>query len=517
MKRLILIFCLIIMAGCAKAQSTPVLTPLSDLSVTPSATDSAASTTTTPASNPSTPTLLPLPTLTQFTPDATFTPAGPLSAEGPWVLFTAHYLWIMNGDGSGLQHVIDMPVESFAVRPGATAEHAEIAIVTGDPEADTTPKVLQLLTLPDRTIIPITQITASEIYYPLSETPNPLPVGEADHATFAIFNSGYLAWSPVGTLLAFTSSLPGPTSDVYTYDPSNGEITQISSGPLHAYGLRWSSDGRWLIHEAEDAIPEMGRGSLPNGIWASSAAGEIITPLFDPKPEGQNCCIYEVFGWPTDNTVFAGEFNLQEWGQIRAVNVETGEMSIVRVDKNLSSAAYDPTRNEWLFYYDDPEDVGAGRLEFMNAAGEQEVILDTKEFYDAHWAQESGMFVIRLSLEEAMGWNADKGWVDLHAPNLPLLGMDISPDGAWLAWSNGGSQSGEQGVWVSAVGESPRQISNAVIRKVSWSPDSTSAFLISERGALIEGGGLWIADAPDFEPRLIAESLYYPSDPVWIP
>jgi hypothetical protein len=490
--RWILVIVGMLMAGCASAETetaTPVGTPLIAATSGPTIVSPAASPI--PGTQAATiPSIAP-------TRDPEPIPEGPLSAEGPWRIFIARMkckleacpqqLWIMNEDGSGLELLMEGPVVSLAIRPGASTAHAEIAVVTGVHHEEGPPKELYMLTLPERTLTRIVQ---------LSPSGDPL----LDDFQWAEFNAGRLAWSPGGSVLAFTGATWGPTSDVYTYYPASGEVKQISDGPLHADWPRWSPDGRWLIHEAVDTRPEPGP-IASNGIWAASADGEIVRSLFDPMLYEQDCCDYGVFGWPADTTVFAGSFNKYVGGgEVRAIDMVSGEFAVVRAAADLADAAYNSAGNEWLFLYHDNDDTTPDRLVYKNAAGEREIALEGEVLYDVWWSSTLEMFIVPVSYQFAMGWTASDGWLDLHAPEVVATTPDVSPEGAWWAWYYGYFQSSDPGLWISAPFEAPRQIEDSLVLYAFWSPDGN--YLLYQ----VAAGGFWMASAPDFTPRQLSEA-----------
>jgi WD40 repeat protein len=58
-----------------------------------------------------------------------------------------------------------------------------------------------------------------------------------------------VAWSPDGSLLAYASQDPGPTSDMYFFDPVIGEAWRASSEPRHVFGLTWAPDASAIVLE----------------------------------------------------------------------------------------------------------------------------------------------------------------------------------------------------------------------------------------------------------------------------
>jgi WD40 repeat protein len=58
-----------------------------------------------------------------------------------------------------------------------------------------------------------------------------------------------IAWSPDGSLLAFASQDPGPSSDLYAYSPESGEVRLLHADPAHVVKIEWSPDSSFLILE----------------------------------------------------------------------------------------------------------------------------------------------------------------------------------------------------------------------------------------------------------------------------
>lgn len=58
------------------------------------------------------------------------------------------------------------------------------------------------------------------------------------------------AWSPDGSQLAFSAATDGPSSDLYLYDTTTGEITRLTDGIEQIDAIRWSPDGAWVWHSS---------------------------------------------------------------------------------------------------------------------------------------------------------------------------------------------------------------------------------------------------------------------------
>jgi WD40 repeat protein len=58
-----------------------------------------------------------------------------------------------------------------------------------------------------------------------------------------------IAWSPDGSLLAYPSQDPGPTSDMYYFDPAQGKSWRASSEPRHVFALTWAPDSAAIVLE----------------------------------------------------------------------------------------------------------------------------------------------------------------------------------------------------------------------------------------------------------------------------
>jgi WD40 repeat protein len=76
-----------------------------------------------------------------------------------------------------------------------------------------------------------------------------------------------VAWSPDGSLLAFASQDPGPSSDLYTFSPESGTAEPVSTDPGHVVRVVWAPDSSTLVmdtslydrHAREDTTTVLSR------------------------------------------------------------------------------------------------------------------------------------------------------------------------------------------------------------------------------------------------------------------
>ena len=99
------------------------------------------------------------------------------------------------------------------------------------------------------------------------------------------------AWSPDGTKLAFESHGPvgGTDGDIYVLDLRSGAVSQLTgdppAAPVHDEGPAWSPDGTMIAFTSE-------RSDLSGDIWIMQADGSdprrlTTTPVLDESPDWQ--------------------------------------------------------------------------------------------------------------------------------------------------------------------------------------------------------------------------------------
>jgi WD40 repeat protein len=56
-----------------------------------------------------------------------------------------------------------------------------------------------------------------------------------------------VAWSPDGSLLAYASQVPGPSSDLYFFNPESGSAWRVSEDAAHILNIFWAPDSSSLV------------------------------------------------------------------------------------------------------------------------------------------------------------------------------------------------------------------------------------------------------------------------------
>lgn len=169
----------------------------------------------------------------------------------------------------------------------------------------------------------------------IESDPTLAPQEYLEEAVWAAFRNslGIYAWSPDGTQLAFSGAIDGPSSDLYLYDTTTGEITRLSDGIEQIDGIRWSPSGEWIWHSTVSY--GYCQGCAGHHFAAAADGSEIITlPGND---------IYRFITWLNDDTYLVtdqangpGPFGLQQ------VDIATGESVMLWAGAH-QGFIYDPT------------------------------------------------------------------------------------------------------------------------------------------------------------------------------
>ena len=425
-------------------------------------------------------------------------PSGPLSSEGPWLVFVdgsglpfgGAELWAVNPDGSGLTLLADQLIGmNDPLAQAVPLGRPYVAYVTGrDGYHDLT---LNIVTLPSGEVLASIPLTSPETEPTDEDFLNRSPRAEALEA---VHLSDSLAWSPDGLRLAFAGVIDGPSSDVYLYSLEDGSITRLTDGPSQVAHLSWSPDGQYIFHVGVETFG-VGAGYGLAGVWVVRADGGGVRSLYDPGDSGDEVPV----GWFDEETVIVhswepgnGSFNL------RSVNVRTGAVeplfpdSFGSVDWSPSTLLVtQPLEAESLLLIDPGDASWLPLPGYSNAS--------------AVYSWEADAFFVVSDQGVFAVWR-DGRITPLPAPTgsggVPAAGGDT---GQTLAWSG-------EGVWIGSL-QSPqaqaRQIFSGPASDLEWAPEAAHMLFFAS-------DGLFTAAAPDYVPARVNEIGDSADNPAWV-
>ena len=413
----------------------------------------------------------------------------PLADQGPWWTFSStDGLYAINPDGTGLTRFHKEPIyypHLLQIQTAPSGGH--IAYLTGNEIYDTT---ISVMVFPWHTLVTEKSLTSEE-----SEPgPDSIPGDPEVEAVRALVDAPSLAFSPDGRYLAFMGAIDGPTSDLYVFSLDNNQTTRLSSGPSQAYQPVWSPDGKYIVHTGVSTFGT-GAGYSMEGIWAALADSSGVIDLYDPPARSGT---EEIVGWVDDRT-----FVVHSWDagcgpkNLRTFNIETGQSDVLWPEY-FSSVAYDPENDVAILgvrFEDCNTDAKEGLFHVPTDGRPPFRIVEDRPF-QIFWSPEADLF---LSLTEfgTIAFSPSGEYIDLDAPQGAEEYPAIAPGSRDLAWPG-------DSLWVGSllgtIENPPKVIFDEPVYRVTWDPGGTWVIFFSDRG-------LYVAEAPDYVPLLVAEEL----------
>lgn len=231
MKKLWILFTLLL-TGCSSAStSTPTLVPATSTKV-------------------STPTLIPTPT-----------PYPSLQTDGPYLLFQkdekTFVMLDMDGDG---QRKFQLPGNGFIkqqLENLVSPDGKWLAYFTGKDSEEPYDLALNLLSLENQTGFQVIKLIASDFPENLVLATEGLEfVGCSDlECKVSLFMVGFregidsLAWSPDNKQLAFSAQIDGFSSDIYIFNIEEKTITRLTNEPENINRIFWSPTGEKILYD----------------------------------------------------------------------------------------------------------------------------------------------------------------------------------------------------------------------------------------------------------------------------
>jgi hypothetical protein len=457
----------------------------------------------------------PTPTATQPFPSATWIQRSPqaatiedrpLSTAGPWLLSDDRGL-AANPDGTGLTRLFVWQPGMILHRRSDTLEPtAGFDGYAASPhggfyslayELDGEP-YLAIVSIPARQVVRTIALLSSSIEYPSANTCyDPTRVGEA-------------AWSPDGTLLAFTAAIQGLTADVYLYSIETDRISRLTDGSSQAAYLSWSPDGKYILNIGVDCWAT-GFGQRISAVWAVTRDGEA-TELYRPsdlrrqQDDGgwftQDSTGEVLIGW-LGASVFATYSAMSGGGcygyNLRSFDIAKMEEHIYWADCFQFLLGQELLNPTFVIQVVDPasegEDQRAGL--FLVSSDRSVRLLDTyaDAGFPAIWNATLGYYF--LYGEPLSAFRPNGQWVDLPE-KLDFVPAYVLSNNVWVA---------QDGEYLPGPEANPRRLTAGSYRATRV--PGTDDFL------MCTDHGLFLVLAPDYQPRLVRPDDLCFSQVIW--
>ena len=235
------------------------------------------------------------------------------------------------------------------------------------------------------------------------------------------------AWSPDGTLLAFSSGAHGSGQDndheIFLADPDGGEPVQLTSNGRNNYLPSWSPDGRTLLFISQD-----GDDTSTSEIYAIGVDGTGEKRLTD------NDVWEHGMSWSPDGTKIAFGSELGGAWQIYTMNPDGSAVAPLPTPAAGRSPVYSPDGSQIAFNSDRE---GGNDIWVMNADGrEQRNLTSGNGQWDDNpqWTADGKRLVFAAWPENGEG-SADIYVMNADGSNVEALVFDPKLDSGIPSWS----------------------------------------------------------------------------------
>lgn len=448
-----------------------------------------------------TPTLPPPLPATETPAIPTLTPEPVLRTTGPYFAYFQQsnlvlHLIFMDADGRG-RKVIELPQaisDAFAYGTlpapdmrSVSPDGGWLAFYTGTagsygemPAPGSADLTLNLMDLNTGDTKVVTPLLSADYPNDFSEAAQQLndPSITAD-SLFEAFMSGItqsLAWSPDGRYLAFAGQMDGWSSDLYVYDTTEQNILRLTSGDQQLQWINWSPDGKWIVHGSVYAV---GAG-MTFDVYAATLGGSSAPYL------STNILYNGIEHWLNDHQYFEndGENGPGDYG-LRLVDINTGGITRIwdgafhtyGVDKSGRWVAVFAWSQDSPKEFSDPNYVPD--FDFVPALYLIDLMTLDKlqvEFPNPALIQPFGVgdqaFVIMAQFPIFLSEDGS-----LTETELGDVNISVAPNAEY--WLAAGEEVKIFGADNSLIKTSPSPLPGNYLN-FSWSPDSTSVFLVAE-------------------------------------
>ena len=443
------------------------------------------------------------PTRTPTQPQITTTPTPVIAEDGPWLIYPGRdgrSLIALDRD-TGTQIPLALPglINLSDLEAGLSPDGKKLLLRAGTLDV-VNEMGLYLLENPHEEIIQVSPLLSVFLERQVINKDG----DRASQASLAVTADGGIAWSPDGSLVAFTAALEGDSGDIYLFDLIRDNVKRMTVRYRQNLTPFWSRDMNWMVFQEAENISE-------EGAWEITAVSNVSIPNYDitrflylPPEGGQG----EVFvGWLNEVSFLSYTRGVENHQQLRVVFMERTSPSLV-FGGYFTELAFDPNSTNLAVAVD----ALAGQLNGMSP-GIYLSVPDQTDFWQVltgqytglHWSPEGNTFLV-AGAQGIFGVRLDGTIFTL--PNEAQV--SVSPNNNWLvAWNNDGLKAGVR--LYTPDGSLLQVIGNMAVRQVIWQAGSRGFYLVSE-------DGLYQVRFPLLEPVLISEDIYQGDDfrAVWL-
>ena len=301
-----------------------------------------------------------------------------------------------------------------------------------------------------------------------------------------------VAWSPDGSLLAYPSQTPGPSTDLYFFSPVSGDTWQVMNEPDHVLSAVWSPDSSAIVMYTS-AFDRMAREDTT---YLLDRDGAILTQFtsqikyFHHWHDAGRAILYQSTDAgdafePQVMSTADGSINLLWDGSFGTIAF-TPDLSTYIIGSNIPNA---------------PQPPGSG-LYLGQAGGSLMTLSKEMGWSVAYWGTEKFTFAASITGAGTAGVTAEGEMVTLDPGYFRLK---ASPNGSYLAGYNKVYPSSQPGTVAglrifNADGQLLDAVDGLDINCVAWNTASSAL-------AYQAADGLYVWNAPDGSTRLVATGL----------
>lgn len=407
-----------------------------------------------------------------------------LNPTGPWLTFladtlTGYQFFAANPDGSGITMLGALPNLNNPVFARPTAGNS-ISLY------NSRNATLTIFRLPDgATLASFSLLSAADL------------TDDQKRLYSDIFSEQVTpaqAWSPDGSLLAFTGAMDGAFTDVYVYDTRDGSLRRMTGDLGESSFPVWSPDSSALLVQELLMYPPVGSHTTQT-VYYLTLDGATRRTLYRPESYFE-----QIFGWTSADTFVVASQRPAGLSEARRYLLDERRHAQLKYANAMEIAAFSPEKTVVAFIAQ-PKDKNAGGLSaglYWTSPNSGPVSVEHGPWQRLEYRPAAGrFFAARAGAVVSFYPGIDKvTFVDEE--NLPA----VSPDGMQLAfWAAAGSASPGLRLY-SQDGLPGRAITTKPVTEALWAPDGQTLIYVSS-------GSLYRVALPNGEPEYIANAVSY--------